>query len=150
MRKVVLTRLETGNEGTFGDLVTDFGFHCKSGELPWRNNQIGKSCIPAGVYLCIWADSGKHGFCYHVKDVQGRSDILFHVANYFGDVDKNMKSDVLGCIGLGEHMGILGTQKALLNSKKTMTVFEAGMNKESFELAIQWGFKHDAVSTDMA
>ena len=43
-----LTRNETGDEGTFGELsVLDRVF--KTGELPWRDNNNDFSCIPAEI-----------------------------------------------------------------------------------------------------
>ena len=61
MRRVYIRRTETDDEGTFGVLTTDSGFQVYTGELPWRWNIPGKSCIPPGEYECIWTEKPKHG-----------------------------------------------------------------------------------------
>jgi len=142
MRKAVLTRIETGDEGTFGEILTDSGFKCFSGELPWRNNAPGKSCIPAGIYVCQYLFSPKHGKCYHVDHitaVKGRSDIQIHSANWMGDETRGKKCQLLGCIAPGLKMGVLGGQKAVLASKQALGALEADLDRAEFELTISWG-----------
>src|SRR3990167_9106461 len=95
MRTGTLTRLRTGDDGTFGHLVLDSGFRCVMLELPWRDNQRGRSCVPAGRYLFAWrTDSPKHGACYEEwddpstsarEDIANRDNIQIHAANLPGD-----------------------------------------------------------------
>lgn len=62
-------------------------------ELPWRDNQVRVSCIPAGSYWCVKHTSPKFGRCFWVRDVPGRSEILIHPGNFH--------TDLLGCIAPG-------------------------------------------------
>lgn len=61
-------------------------------ELPWKNNEKRKSCIPEGRYLLKEFHSKKHGFVLEVCNVPNRSAILIHKAN-------DAKKQLLGCIG---------------------------------------------------
>lgn len=134
--KVRITRSERSDQGTFGVLLTNSGFTCWTGELPWRNNQTGVSCIPAGTYFCHYLLSPSKGMCYHVQNVPGRTHILFHSANWMGDVSKGLKSQLNGCIALGVKVGPLEGQKALLSSKISVTAFVQDLKEEPFELTI--------------
>jgi hypothetical protein len=142
MRTAKLTRLETGDHGTFGRLVTDSGFSCATGELPWRDNERKRSCIPAGVYRCTWRKSSNFGWCYHVEGVavpwhpDWRTEILIHVGNYCGDKALGFRADVLGCILVGTATGYLDEQRALVQSKRAFHELEAAMDREPFELTI--------------
>jgi len=51
-------------------------------ELPWLDNEREISCIPAGTYKCERLNHPRFGHCWWVKDVPGRSEILFHSGNY--------------------------------------------------------------------
>lgn len=133
--QATLRRARTGPHGTFGTIeVKGHRFH--TGELPWKNNARGQSCIPAGTYRVTWRQSPKFGATYHVLDVPDRSLILFHVANFFGDEERGFKSDVDGCIGLGLAEGSLDGQEALLSSRVAISQFERLMGREDFELTI--------------
>lgn len=150
MRKATLTRNETSDEGTFGTLLTDDGFTCRTVELPWEKNAQGKSCIPTGKYLFRVTDSPKHGKCYEEwddpatprkEDVPGRDHIQIHSANWAGDKSKGFFSQLLGCIALGTTVETMKTpegkmQKGVTNSKATIAAFMAHMRGETFELTI--------------
>lgn len=138
MRKATLTRTETGETGTFGILVTDSGFSCYTGELPWKNNIQGKSSIPDGIYQCIRSDSTKHGMCYHVQGVTGRTDIEIHSANWMGDVDKGLKCQLLGCIAPGRAIIDIIGQKGVSSSRDALYSLEEDLEKKPFELTIKW------------
>ncbi len=130
MRRVTLTRTETGEDGTFGLVVTDNGFSCYSLELAWKNNEQGVSCIPSGIYLCERAVSPKHGPCYYVRDVPKRTDIELHAANW--------ARQLLGCISLGRAIGDIADTKAVLSSRDAIAGFEADLDGEPFKLDISW------------
>ena len=136
LRKVKITRDPSEDAGTFGVLTTDSGFSCYSGELPWRENKTGISCIPPGVYKCEKREFPKHGKVYEVLSVPGRTAILVHKGNYCGDRNKGLKSDVEGCLILGNAIGKIGKQKALLSSRDALARFEADLDGEPFELTI--------------
>jgi hypothetical protein len=69
-------------------------FH--SMELPWLDNQQNISCIPTGNYKAVIHYSPTFGKCLWIKDVEGRSEILIHAANFF--------YDLRGCIGIGKDL----------------------------------------------
>lgn len=97
---MILARKKTGPEGTFGILESE-ALLMQTGELPWYNNQRNISCIPVGRYLCKAHISPRHGKCFWLQDVLGRSEILIHAANWMGDVSKGFKSNLEGCIAPG-------------------------------------------------
>ena len=134
---VILTRSPSTDQGTFGTFVLEDGTSYHSLELPWRSNMNGVSCIPPGEYTCHWIYSPKHGECYQVMDVLGRSMIEIHSANFAGDASKGYISQLLGCIALGLSVGVLNGQLAVLNSKGAIADFEAKQNKEDFQLTIK-------------
>lgn len=68
-------------------------FECFSLELPWRNNEVERSCIPTGTYTLLHRTSPRFGKHLHVTNVPGRSFILIHPANYV--------SQLRGCIAPG-------------------------------------------------
>ena len=139
MRTATLTRTETSDAGTFGIIQTDSGFSCYSGELPWRNNTPNISCIPEGVYVVHRIISPKHGPCYCLTDVPGRTDVEIHKGNWCGDESKGLKTDVLGCILTGNALGELAGQACVLNSKDALERLEQDLENESFQLTVKWG-----------
>lgn len=138
MRTAILERIETSDYGTFGIFTLDDGTSWHSGELPWNDNEHGTSCIPAGTYRCTWINSPKHGECYQVLDVPGRSMIEIHSANFMGATSKGYACQLLGCIALGKSVGHLEgrEQTALLQSRVAISEFENNMNQADFELTI--------------
>lgn len=137
MKQVTLRRREMGDQGTFGELAIDGIdgiFH--TGELPWRDNLTGKSCVPAGTYSVQWDESGKYGHKYHLRDVPGRTHILIHAANLVGNTDAGYEAQVDGCIALGGSRGEIDNQSAVLGSKVAVARFEDLMRQEPFRLTI--------------
>lgn len=137
MRTINLKRSTSTEDGTFGvvtldDNITTFN----SLELPWKDNDSSISCIPTGTYLCNWINSPKHGPCYEVMDVPNRSMIEIHSANFAGDIAKGKLSQLLGCIALGNRVGELEGQEAVLDSRNAILHFHKIMNQESFKLVI--------------
>jgi Family of unknown function (DUF5675) len=138
VKMVTVTRTETSDEGTFGTLVTDTGFQCFTIELPWRNDMANISCIPPGTYVCNWRFSQKHGMCYHVDGVpDGRTQVEIHAANFAGDVSKGYKCQLEGCLALGESIGLLNGQKAVLESKIAVAQFNTERAMQPFTLVIK-------------
>src|SRR5208337_1783860 len=136
MRKGTLTRIKFGDSGTFGTLVMDNGHRFITGELPWRDNKSGLSCIPIGIYKCAYLNSPKHGMCYHVTNVEGRQDVEIHSANFMGDKEKGLHCELLGCIALGLTMGRMSGQDALFSSRDAITAFHTDLDGELLELTI--------------
>ena len=123
-----LQRLEESDEGTFGYLYLPSGKWYHTIELPWRDNQPRISRIPAGSYNATLQYSPSFGRkLYRLDDSQTapRSVILIHVANWAGDKAKGLRSDVLGCIGVGMKRGKLNGQEAVLSSGKALELIHA-------------------------
>lgn len=135
MKKVTLRRTQMGDAGTFGVLEVD-GKQFVTGELPWRDNHTGVSCVPAGTYQVKWDPSPKFGFKYELFGVPHRTAILIHAANHMGDVSKGLKSELNGCIALGTGTVVLDNQKAVTGSRKAVAEFEELMGGQLFEITI--------------
>lgn len=94
-------------------------------ERAWRNNEVGKSCIPPGIYPLLYRDWGtfydrynaawEHDFVVEIGNVPGRSAILFHVGN--------TESDSEGCILVGDTRGV----NSIGNSRKGYQEFYRNM-----------------------
>lgn len=141
MREAVLIRIENTDEGTFG--VMAFGAdHCRSLELPWRNNTRQLSCIPTGRYRCAPVSSSKFGRVYAVLDVPGRSGILIHSANLAGDVRLRWDTQLHGCIAPFDKPGRLRNkagewQRAGLVSRPALSRLIAWGDGRPFDLLIR-------------
>jgi len=74
-------------------------YSCATLELPWKDNENRRSCIPPGpsgepvTYDWQRHSSPRYEECLWVRSVEGRSEILVHAGNYV--------SDTLGCILVG-------------------------------------------------
>lgn len=78
-------------KGTNGILSDGEQLVCSTIELPWKDNQRRISCIPEGKYELEKRYTAKRGWHLKVKNVIGRSQILFHPAN-------NALKELKGCI----------------------------------------------------
>lgn len=130
-----LIRTESGLEGTFGIMLV-YGKRFYTAELPWKDNQKGKSCIPYGEYECEIVDSPKFGLSYQVKDVVGRTHILFHAGNWAGDEEAGYASDSDGCILIGEALGRINEQACVTSSRKALAYFKHITDGRPFQLII--------------
>lgn len=133
----ILQREKSTDSGTFGKITLPDGTTYNTLELPWRNNQSGKSCIPAGTYQVATRMSPKLGkAAYEVKNVPGRSSILIHSGNTAGDVDKGQKSNVQGCILLGFSRNTQSGQATIQESRAAVAAFMDKMGGRPFTLTI--------------
>lgn len=158
LKKVLIQRLETSDEGTYGKLST-LGFECYTAELPDRDNADNLSRIPAGTYVCRWTQSnhrknpdGSREWSYQIMDVPGREGIRVHAGNFAGDRTRGYAADVEGCTLLGRaineameipekkraaHASITHVkQKGVTSSRDTVAAFAEHMNKDPFELTV--------------
>ena len=62
-------------------------------ERPWKDNKPYVSCIPTGTYKAFKGVSEKNGNVIELKDVPGRTNIQFHIANWAHELN--------GCIAPG-------------------------------------------------
>ena len=134
MTDAFLHRLDSSDEGTFGKFVAG-RLRLISGELPWRDNASNVSCIPAGTYRCLFTPSLRfRRSLYLVDGVAGRGGIRFHSANLMGAAP--YRSQLNGCIALGQKLGWIDGQKALLVSAPAIRRFEEHFAGRPFTLEI--------------
>lgn len=130
---MILQRFTSTDQGTFGKLN-----HWYTLELPWRNNAPSISCIPAGTYPVTWTWSPRlRKQTYRLLNVSGRSGILIHSSNFAGDTSLGFIAQLLGCISLGEKIGKMDGQMALLVSRPAVRAFEDLMRRNPFTLEIR-------------
>lgn len=134
--KVTLWRTDFTDSGTFGRITFKYRT-LDTGELPWRNNAKDISCVPAGEYSCVWGFSPRfQKFTYLLKEVPGRNAIRIHAANYMGDRAMKLRSQLDGCIALGDGFGWLDKQQFLKNSAESVRLFDNTMKGDAFTLVI--------------
>ncbi len=136
-----MVRFQSNQFGTFSLLTLQSGKTLIIGELPWKDNRPNLSCIPKNEYVCRRIISPKFGEVYKVDNVPNRTNILIHAANFVGDTEKRLKSDVLGCLAPGKRMGTLSLanktgQLAVLASGDALRELLAEVDGESFLLNI--------------
>lgn len=149
--KVRIVRNLSTDEGVFGNLTCEDGkFTCVTLELPYRNNAVGRSCIPSGTYRCLWLWSEKHGRnVYHVQDVPGRTVVEIHSANLAGDIDKGYVAQLEGCISPGANfstfepgsvpgVAMSKPQKGISSSAAAQQGLEDILQRQPFDLEIVW------------
>jgi len=125
-----LIRLEQNDHATFG-LLQD----AESKQLavtlepPDRHNERGRSCIPAGSYVCRRAMHHGQYEVFEITGVKGRTAIHIHIGN--------VAEDTQGCPLLGTRFGPVFGEKGVLESKKAFDAFMASMaGVESFTLDV--------------
>lgn len=133
---VKIIRHDSSDQGTFGRIYAN-GLTLFSGELPDRGNAPSVSCIPPGTYKVIWSWSPRfQRLMYEVLNVPARTGIRKHSANFMGDASIGFLSQLNGCIALGEKLGWMDGQKALLVSAPAVRRFEQHLQQWPFTLEI--------------
>lgn len=146
MKKLTLLR-DYKKEATTGALLTSNGRKiCCTLERPNLHNQKDNpktsenesSCVPEGFYKVIRYSGTKFPNVWKITEVSGRSDILFHTANYV--------SELLGCVATCEQiidMDPKETGKVSAEKRWLASQSKAGFKKlkdyigdEDFELTI--------------
>lgn len=119
-------------QGTNGTLFSSEKFLCHTIELPWLNNKRNISCIPEGTYEIIPRFSKRFQNHLNIKNVKGRSLILFHPGN-------NALKDLEGCIAPVNYLNGIG--KGLYSNdalqKLLSLVYQAKDRKEKITLTIK-------------
>lgn len=90
-------------------------FQCFTLELPMLNNQQNVSCIyPHGGFVGRKHFSPSNGDCIEIANVQGRTNIQIHAANF--------TRQILGCIAVGDGIKFLDddTIPDITNSVRTL------------------------------
>jgi len=130
MKIVELIRLEEGEQGVIGALKIDKEVFCWTLEPSDRLNKSNESCIPIQQYICKRIISPKFGETFTITNVPNRTNILFHKGN--------TEDDTLGCLLLGQTVGKLRGQRAILNSGRSFDDFMLTMAGEQvFHLTIK-------------
>lgn len=73
---------------------------------------------------------------YLLLGTEPRAGIRKHAANFCGDSLKGFRAQLNGCVALGERLGWIDGQKALLLSAPAMRRFETLMGGRPFTLEI--------------
>lgn len=115
MITMIIRRIVSGPNGTFGVLVFENNPFALTLEREWLDNKQNISCIPSGEYFCERVNSPKFGDTFEVKNVTGRTHILFHKGN--------LDDDSHGCILVGEEFGKLHGDTGILASKSGYNEF---------------------------
>lgn len=131
MRTLSLFRFDYGDDGTFGLFVFDDGTTYYTVEQPWRDNQVGHSCIPEGNYplkkrasgVVQRTSGGTYSEGWEVTGVPGRTYIMIHPANW--------PTDVEGCIGPGLKFGTLSDRRAVTSSRDAFDHLMDKLNAET-------------------
>ena len=128
---LILTRFAEVGDFTFGrlhDVVENRGI-CVTAERRWCDNKIGESCIPIGNYDVERYVSARFGLCYRFHDDQTepRTAIRWHAGNV-------PHRDSTGCILPGKVFGLLGSDLAVLHSRRALNdmlaAYEHGFSLE--------------------
>ncbi len=97
MLEITLKRTDQNNKRTMGELFVNGEKFSDTLELPWKDNEIGKSCVPPGRYPLKVRSSKRFPISLILENTSPREFILIHPAN---DV-----SELRGCIALGDRNG---------------------------------------------
>lgn len=116
-------------EGTFGEL-SGGDFSCKTVELPWRDNEVSKSCIPEGTYIMRKRVSGvvqrtsggRFTEGWEITHVPDRTYIMVHVGNTTADLN--------GCIAVGKAWGYIERHWGVAASRDTFRAFMQALADE--------------------
>ena len=144
LKTLIIRRVQTGSNGTFGVLVYERIPFALTLERQWLQNRpstgkIPGSCIPDGEYFCKRVNSPKFGDTFEVMDVEKRSHILFHKGN--------LEDDSRGCILIGEEFGSIGIQNGIRSSKAGYNEFMAIMRDEiEFRLIIVDDWRNEIIN----
>lgn len=114
---IEIIRLEDNfPQGTLGALLIATRVFCWTLEPPIYDNKKNFACIPAGQYECKKKISQKFNrTVYEICNVPDRDLVEFHPGNTV--------QDTIGCVLLGETIGKLSGNRAVLNSGYTFTNF---------------------------
>jgi hypothetical protein len=132
-----LVREPSTENGTLGEIFSPDGTHlCFTMELPWKDNKVRESCIPAGAYTCMPYNSAAHPGTWELQNVPNRSTILIHTGN--------TGQDSLGCILVGRTIGTINNLPAVLLSKIAFHILKQRV-PSTFLLTIEWASPLDGL-----
>ncbi len=131
MKKASILRYHRSDDVTLGVLKIEGIDHkpLYTLENPWKNNKQNISCIPASLYVCSPYSSLSYKDVYEVKNVAGRTHILFHAGNYTRDTE--------GCILLGLSVNPTSSEIMVAHSRKAMDLLRSLIKTEDFLINIE-------------
>lgn len=109
---ILLDRLRTSDEGTFGQLIRQGRQIAVTCELAWQDNLPKISCIPRGTYRVTRYRSPSKGDVFLLHGTEPRSMVEIHVGNTILDIE--------GCILVGMDYGEVKGRPAVISSKAAM------------------------------
>lgn len=134
---VTLSRFAYTPMGVFGTLQVG-GKRFYTVERPWKGNEQGVSCIPAGSYqlrkraseVVKKSSRGAYQEGWEVTGVPGRTFIMIHPGNTMDDLE--------GCIAVGTGLGYVNNKWAITNSQVAFKELMAALEgKSGWELRIK-------------
>jgi hypothetical protein len=126
MKKVNIVRLESSEAGLLGVLLIDGVVDCFTLQPDKTDTHFS---IPAGSYLCKRFHGTKYKDTFEIV-VPGHSALLFHAGN--------VEDQSEGCILLGESVGYLNGNRAVLSSGVAFSDFMMKMGfEQEFNLFIE-------------
>ena len=124
----VLQRIHTCEDGTLSRITVDGQFVCFATELPWRDNKVNESCIPAGRYKLAWELSPREGPRLHVQDIPKRSHVMFHPANWQRECRGCIfPAFAIGHVGDGADKGYVSLPSSTKATEKLEGLFARGV-----------------------
>lgn len=105
-------------------------------ERPWLGNEVKKSCIPEGNYRVVPHNGTEFKDVWTIKDVPGRSAILFHVGNWVDNSTGCILPGLTSCYMRNPKSQLL--EKAVSNSSQAIIQMKKEIGYPSdFELTIK-------------
>lgn len=133
MSDLTLRRVSLHPERTYGVLIREdavpFALTLEREADDNRASEPGRpgACIPAGTYVCKRVRSPRFGDTFEVRNVPGRSHILFHKGN--------IEDDSRGCILVGESFNPVLGKDGIVASAQGFSQFLA-LNADRMEFTL--------------
>lgn len=140
--------------GTPGRLRLDNSFECHTLELPWHDNERGRSCTVADTYHGkVWYSPTLKRNVIRFEDKNGRQDCEMHNGNFAAD-EQDLDGDgvaevtqVHGCTEVGHDYGLIERkdgrkQYGIRNSVPALEALIASLRDD-----LQPGGYHDVIIT---
>lgn len=133
----VIERVGYFPESTLGRIIVPTTFPpIASVELPWKNNEVGRSCIPLGEWDVVPTmfyhgdgPGGKPDYPTYEIIVPGRRKCDFHIANYASELE--------GCVapGIGYTVNASG-ELGVHSSAKAFALLKAWLDAQTRPLKV--------------
>lgn len=135
--------------------ILETGWTCDTLELPWADNERGRSCTIADTYLAKLELSehlgGPRHQVYRIEDKHGRENVMVHNANFAGEVKIGDETQLHGCTAVGRGYGQIerndgkknddgtpATQFGILRSVKTLEELIEATQGDDLVITYKW------------